>query len=222
MLEKLTIFQKLDEKEIKTLEENLKVYKFKKRKTIFIEGDIPQWFHVLIKGKVKISKFSKNAKEIILEILDAPDFFGTLALLKNIPYPASAIAIDECEIGTIPAQTFLQIVNKYPELQSEILYHVTARLKSAIESLKNMALVDVSSRIVYQLLKLANKYGKKVPEGVLIDLKLTRQDIAEMSGTTTETSIRIISKLKKEGYIIEQNRKIIIKDIEMLFKLLEN
>lgn len=222
MLEKLAIFQILNENDIKTLEKNLKVYKFKKRETIFNEGDIPQWFHVLIKGKIKISKFSNNGKEIILELLDAPDFFGTLALLKNIPYPASAIAIDDCDIGNIPSKTFLQMVNKYPELQSEILHHVTMRLKSGIESLKNIALVDVLSRIVYQILKLANKYGKKVSEGILIDLKLTKQEIAEMSGTTTETAIRIMSKLKKEGYITEQNRKIIIKDIEMLLNLLKD
>jgi len=222
MLEKLAVFQKLNENDIKTLEENLKVCKFKKREIIFNEGDNPQWFHVLIKGRVKISKFSNNGKEIILELLDAPDFFGTLALLKNIPYPASAIAIDDCDIGNVPSQTFLQIVNKYPELQSEILHHVTMRLKSGIESLKNIALVDVLSRIVYQILKLANKYGKRVSEGILIDVKLTKQEIAEMSGTTTETAIRIMSKLKKEGYIIEQNRKIIIKDIEMLFNLLKD
>lgn len=222
MLEKLSIFHKLNENDIKTLEENLKIIKFKKRDTIFNEGDKPRWFHILIKGRVKISKFLNNGKEIILEILDAPDFFGTLALLKNIPYPATAIAIEECDIGNIPSQIFLQIFNKYPELQLEILYHVTMRLKSGIETLKNIALVDVLSRIVYQILKLANKYGKKVSEGVLIDLKLTKQEIAEMSGTTTETAIRIISKLKKEGYIMEKNRKIIIKDIKMLFNLLKN
>ncbi|MCS7232363.1 MAG: Crp/Fnr family transcriptional regulator [Elusimicrobiota bacterium] len=222
MLESLSIFKKLKEDDIKTLEENLKILKFRKRETIFNEGDTPKWFHILIKGRIKISKFSKNAKEIILEILDAPDFFGTLALLKNIPYPASAIAVDECVIGNIPSHIFLQIVNKYPELQSEILHHITTRLRSGIETLKDIALVDVLSRVVYQILKLANKYGKKISDGILIDLKLTKQDIAEMAGTTTETAIRIISKLKKEGYIVEQNRKIIIKDIERLLNLIKD
>jgi|YNPNPStandDraft_1061719.scaffolds.fasta_scaffold00274_6 CRP/FNR family transcriptional regulator len=222
MLKSLAIFKNLKEEDIETLEKNIKKLRFKKRHIIFNEGDAPEGFNVLLKGKVKISKFSQNGREIILEIVDAPDFFGALALLKNFPYPASAIAIDECEIATIPSYTFFQIINKYPELHTEILHHVTMRLKSGIESLKNAALVDVLSRIVYQILKLADRYGEKVSEGILINLKITKHELAEMAGTTTETAIRIISKLKKEGFIIEQNRKIIIKDIKSLLNLLKN
>lgn len=219
MLEEFVIFNELSYDDLRNLEKSLIIQSFKKRQVIFHEGDNPHWFYVLLKGKVKISKTSVDGREIVLEIIDAPDFFGALAVIKNFPYPATAIAIEDCEVGKIGRDIFLEIFNKYPHLNNQILHHITIRLRAGIESLKNVALEDVLSRIVYQILKLATKYGKKVPEGVLIDLKLTKQEIAEMAGTTTETAIRIMGRLKKEGYIIEQNRKIIVKDIERLFEL---
>lgn len=219
MLRDLVIFQTINEEDLNLLEKSLKIIKFIKRDTIFSEGQKPEWFYILLKGKIKISKLSSEGREIVLEIIDGPDFFGALAVLKNFPYPANAITIEECDVGRIPAKVFLHVINKYPQTEAQILNHVTVRLRSGIESLKNIALEDVSSRIAYQLLKLANKYGKSTSEGVLIDIRITKQELAEMTGTTTETAIRTISKFKKMGYISEINHKILIKDIQALLIL---
>ncbi|MGC8795438.1 MAG: Crp/Fnr family transcriptional regulator [Thermodesulfovibrio sp.] len=221
MLEEIAIFNELSNDDLRNLEKNLIIQSFKRRQVIFHEGDKPEWFYILLKGKVKISKCSADGREIVLEIIDAPDFFGALAVIKEFPYPATAIAIEDCEVWKIGRDIFLEVSNKYPRFNNQILHHITMRLKAGVETLKNLALEDVLSRIVYQIFKLITKYGKKVSEGVLIDLKLTKQEIAEMAGTTTETAIRVISRLKKEGYIIEQNRKIIVKDIDRLFELIK-
>lgn len=220
MLKDLSILKNLTEEDLKTLENNLKILKFRKRETIFSEGQTPDGFYILFKGKVKISKFASDGREIVLEIIDAPDFFGALAVLKNFPFPANAIALENCDVGRIPSKVFLQVINKYPHLETQMLHHVTVRLKSGIESLKNIALEEVSSRIAYQLLKLANKYGKNTTEGVLIDFRITKQQLAEMTGTTTETAIRVISKLKKLGYLSEINHKFLIRDIRAISALL--
>ncbi|HQD36455.1 MAG TPA: Crp/Fnr family transcriptional regulator [Thermodesulfovibrio thiophilus] len=222
MLQEIAIFNNLSSDDLLKLENNLIIKNFKKRKTIFNEGDEPLWSYFLLKGKVKISKSSADGRDVVLEIIDAPDFFGTLAVIKGFPYPANAIAMEDCEVGKIKREIFLQIFNKYPELHSQLLHHITTRLKSGIDTLKNIALEDVPSRIIHQLFKLTTKYGKKLPDGVLIDLKLTKQELAEMAGTTTETAIRVISKLKKEGYIYENKHKIIIKDINKLYDLIRN
>ncbi|MCS7215775.1 MAG: Crp/Fnr family transcriptional regulator [Thermodesulfovibrio sp.] len=219
MLKDLSILKNLTEEDLKTLENNLKILKFRKRETIFLEGQTPDGLYILFKGKVKISKFASDGREIVLEIIDAPDFFGALAVLKNFPFPANAIAMENCDVGRIPAKVFLQVINKYPHLETQMLHHITVRLKSGIESLKNIALEEVSSRIAYQLLKLANKYGKNTTEGVLIDFRITKQQLAEMTGTTTETAIRVISKLKKLGYLSEINHKFLIKDIRAISAL---
>lgn len=214
MLRNISIFSKLRDEDIKLIEDSLKVEKFKKKDTIFNEGDRAQFLYLLFKGKVKISKSAKDGREIVLEIIDEGDFFGALALIKDISYPATAIAIEQSEVGKVPAKTFISLIEKYPYLEAQILHHVTMRLKSGIESLKNIAIEDVSSRIAFQLLKLANKYGKNTSQGVLIDMRITKQQLAEMTGTTTETAIRVISKFKKLGYLDEINHKFLIKDIK--------
>lgn len=214
MLKDISIFREVRDEDLKPLEDSLVVEKIRRKQTIFNEGDRAQFFYVLLKGKVKISKVTKDGMEIILEIIDEGDFFGALALIKGISYPASAVAIEQSEVGKIPAKTFLSLIKKYPYLEAQILHHVIMRLKSGIESLKNIATHDVSSRIAYQLLKLASKYGKNTPQGVLIDLRVTKQQLAELTGTTTETAIRVISKFKKLGYLDEINHKILIKDIK--------
>lgn len=216
MLEKIEIFKDLKAEDLQKLEQNIKTEKFKKRQTIFNEGDDADKLYVLLSGKVKISKTSPEGKEIVLEIIDAVDVFGALAVIKGFPYPANAIAMENSLVGKIPKSVFMEIFNKYPELGNKILFHITMRLKSGIETLKNVALQDVKARIIYHLLRFATKYGKKTPDGVLIDLKITKQDLAELAATSVETAIRVMSRLKKDGYITENNKKIVIKNIEAL------
>jgi len=101
MLQEIAIFNNLSSDDLLKLENNLIIKNFKKRETIFNEGDEPSWSYFLLKGKVKISKSSVDGREVVLELIDAPDFFGTLAVIKGFPYPANAIAMEDCEVGKI-------------------------------------------------------------------------------------------------------------------------
>ena len=89
-------------------------------------------------------------------------------------------------------------------------------MKSSYDSLKNIALERVEARIAALLLKLGNKIGVETDEGLMIDMRLTKQDVADMVGTTVETSIRTFSKFRKEGLVTDSDGKIIIKDVEGL------
>jgi CRP/FNR family transcriptional regulator len=92
------------------------------------------------------------------------------------------------------------------------------RMKSSFDSLKNIALERVEARIAALLLKLGNKVGVETSEGLMIDMRLTKQDVADMVGTTVETSIRTFSKFKKDGLVIDSDGKVIIKDREGLMR----
>ncbi len=218
-LNKIDLFKNLSEEELKELEPYLVMESFKKKDDIFAEGDPPEWFYIVSKGKVKITKLSHEGKEIILEIISPYDIFGGVAVLRNFPYPANAIAMEDSEVVKISRKNLMRLVDRFPNLMHCIALKMGDRMKSSYDSLKNIALERVEARIAALLLKLSNKVGVKTADGVLIDMRLTKQDVADMVGTTVETSIRTFSKFKKQGLVTDADGKIIIRDAEGLTAL---
>ena len=185
----------------------------------FSEGDQPEWFYIVSSGKIKITKLSHEGKEIILELISPTDIFGGVAVLRNFPYPANAVAMEETEVIKISRKNLMRLVDRFPNLMYCIALQLGDRMKSSYDSLKNIALERVEARIAALLLKLAGKVGKETRDGLLIDMRLTKQDVADMVGTTVETSIRTFSKFKKQGLLSDKDGKIVIKDQDGLEEL---
>jgi CRP-like cAMP-binding protein len=215
-LRNITLFNNLSEGELKEVTPYLSRLACKKKDVIFSEGDPSDWLYIVSEGKVKITKLSMEGKEIILEVIQPADFFGVVAVLKGFPYPANAVAMEDSRLLRISRSSLLRILDRFPNLMYCLALQLGERMKGSHETLKNIALERVESRIASLLLKLADKTGAKVDGGTLIDMKLTKQDIAEMVGTTVETSIRTMSKFKKLGVLSEQKGKILITNIEKL------
>lgn len=212
-LSKVSIFAGLSNSELKELSHYLIPQSFKKREVIFSEGNPSEWFYIVVEGKVKITKLSQDGKEIILELIHPLDFFGGLAVIRGFPYPANAVCMEDTRLLKITRSDLLKIVDKFPGLMYCMAQQVGDRMKDSHETLKNIALERVEARIASLLLKLSDKTGEKTSDGTAIGMKLTKQDIAEMVGTTVETSIRTISKLKKSGVLAEKAGRIVIKDL---------
>jgi CRP-like cAMP-binding protein len=215
-LKKIDLFKNLSDEELKELEHYLSTSVFRKKDDIFTEGDAPEWFYIVLTGKVKVTKISHDGKEIILEIISPYDIFGGVAVLRNFPYPANAVAMEDSEILKISRKNLMRLVDRFPNLMFCIALQLGDRMKSSYDSLKNIALERVEARIAALLLKLGNKVGVETDAGLMIDMRLTKQDVADMVGTTVETSIRTFSKFKKEGLVTDSDGKIIIKDREGL------
>jgi CRP-like cAMP-binding protein len=215
-LKKIDLFKNLSDDELKELEHYLTTAMFRKKEDIFTEGDAPEWFYIVLTGKVKVTKISHDGKEIILEIISPYDIFGGVAVLRNFPYPANAVAMEDSEILKISRKNLMRLVDRFPNLMYCIALQLGDRMKSSYDTLKNIALERVEARIAALLLKLGNKVGVETDAGLMIDMRLTKQDVADMVGTTVETSIRTFSKFKKEGLVTDSDGKIIIKDREGL------
>jgi CRP/FNR family transcriptional regulator len=218
-LKKISLFSTVTDSDLKEIVPSFTHVAFKKKEVIFSEGDPPDWLYIVAEGKVKITKLSMDGKEIILEVIQPMDFFGGVAVLKGFPYPANAMAMEDSKLIRISRTNLMRILNRFPHLMYRMALQLGDRMKESHESLKNIALERVESRIASLLLKLSDKAGQKVNDGLLIDMKLTKQDIAEMVGTTVETSIRTMSKFKKLGIIAEKEGKILIKDVKKLRSL---
>ena len=132
--------------------------------------------------------------------------------MRGFPYPANAVAMEDSEVLKISRKDLLSLMDRFPGLMYCMAMNIGDRIKDSHETLKNIALEKVEARIASLLLKLAVKTGEKVSDGIMINMKLTKQDIAEMVGTTVETSIRTMSKLSKAGLVSAKSGNIIIRD----------
>lgn len=218
-LKKIELFKNLSDDELKELEPYLVTSSYYKKKDIFSEGDPPEWFFIVSKGKVKITKLSHDGKEIILEIISPTDIFGGVAVIRGFPYPANAVAMEDTEVLKVSRKNLMRLVDRFPNLMYCIALQLGDRMKSSYDSLKNIALERVEARIAALLLKLSNKVGVDTGKGTMIDMRLTKQDVADMVGTTVETSIRTFSKFKKQDLVTEADGKIVIKDKDGLAAL---
>ena len=218
-IKKVSIFNTLSPEDTKEISRYLVPETYTKKEGVFSEGDPSEWLYIVKKGKVKITKLSNEGKEIILEIVPPNEIFGGIAVVRGFPYPANAVAMEETEILKLSRRNLLSIMDRFPDLMYAMAMNIGDRIKDTHETLKNIALEKVESRIASLLIKLSDKAGEKVPEGVAINMKLTKQDIAEMVGTTVETSIRTMSKLTKAGLLTAKSGKIIIRDLEKLKSL---
>ncbi len=211
-LRNIDLFKNLTEDELKELMPYFQAVRHKKKEEIFSEGESPEWFYIVVKGKVKITKLSHEGREIILEIISPTDIFGGVAVIRGFPYPANAVAMEDSEMLRISRKNLMRLVDRFPNLMYCIALQLGDRMKSSYDSLKNIALERVEARIAALLLKLSKKAGVETKEGTLIDMRLTKQDVADMVGTTVETSIRTFSKFKKQGLVSDSEGKFIIKD----------
>lgn len=215
-LKKIPVFSTLSASDSHEVKPYLIPSRFKKKEVIFSEGDPSDWLYIVTHGKVKITKLSQSGRELILEIISPVDFFGAVAVMRGFPYPANAVAMEHTEVLKISRSNLMRVLDRFPNLMYCIAMNIGDRIKCSHEALKNIAIEKVGSRIASLLLKLADKTGVKTDNSVIIDMKLTKQDIAEMVGTTVETSIRTMSKFKKMGVVSEKTGNIIIKDINKL------
>jgi CRP/FNR family transcriptional regulator len=215
----ISIFGTIDEKDLGEIKDYFSVEEFKKKDLVFSEGDPSDWLYGVLKGKVKITKISAEGKEIILEVISPGDVFGAVAVMRGFPYPANAAAMEDTRLLKISRTNFLKILDGYPSVMYCMMQNLGDRMKGSHETLKNIALEKVGSRIASLLLKLAEKSGVETSEGTVIDFKLTKQDIADMVGTTVETSIRTMSQFKRRNLIEERDGQVVIKDLEGLRSL---
>jgi len=211
LLKKSEIFSALTEAEVKRISALFEKITFRNDEVIFTEGDPSDKFYIVAEGNVKILKHTMMGKDIILEIMSPGDIFGGVAVLDKKPYPASAQAMESTIAMRISRQNLLKIMEEYPILKLEIVRYFSDKLRDAHEMLKNIATERVEKRIAALLLKLSEKVGVDDDGYRKIDFPLTRQEIAEMVGTTVETCIRTISKFQKKGMVKSSNGRISIK-----------
>lgn len=150
---------------------------------------------------MKLTRPTLTGQDVLLDMLAPGEFFGSLSALGDAEYADTAQAQTACCILGIGTLDFQAILRQYPTIAIEVLNIVTGRLQTAQETIRQLSANSVESRVAAALLKLAEKLGEETKAGTLIQTPLSRQDLAEMTGTTTETVSRVLSHFRKAGLI---------------------
>ena len=194
---------------------------FGKDEYIFFEGDPSSWLGVILEGRVKMIKHSEAGKDVVLDVMSPGEMVGEVAAFDGSPYPATAQAMEPTVVASIYRDDFLRLLKQYPAVALRVIEETGRRLREAQETIKSMAVERVERRIARILLKLAATTGSSSEDGIIIELPLTRQDIAEMVGTTVETAIRTMSKFRKRGLVQTKRGRVIILDPHQLVRIAE-
>jgi len=203
----------IDEKE--TLGENKGNNLYKKGQSIFYEGNQPHGLFCIFKGKVKLSKLGENGKEQVVRFAKTGDVLGYRSLFSNEPYQATATAMEDTYACHISTHNFMKVLNTNSKLSFQAVKILSEDLKNAEQHLLNITQKTVKQRIAEALLILYKTFGF-TEDNQTLNVSLTRQEIGDIAGTTTETTIRTLAKLKKEGVILLYGKKIGISNISLL------
>lgn len=178
------------------------------RNTLLIsEQDHSDALFFVIDGKVKIFVSDENGKEVILNILGAGEYFGEISLIDEAPRSASAMTMKPSRILSVPRRGFERCLMERPEISVKLMRLLTGRLRALTDVAKNLALQDVYGRLRGTLQKLA----RETSEGLVIEQRLTHQDLANMVGASREMVSRIMKDLSNGGYVETDSKSITIR-----------
>lgn len=216
MLRNIPLFAQLSDEHYNLLATNLGAQSFAQGETIFHQGSAGNSLYIIISGQVRIFTVSEAGQELTVSIFRDGNFFGELALLDGLPRSASAQAMCTTTTLTLHRAAFLHIINACPPIAASILEVMAARLRQTTTNAEQLAGLSAAERVVQQLVRLAQQHGISDGAATLIDLRLTQDSLASISGTTRETVNRVLSGLRDQGLVQLERARIRVIDLHRL------
>jgi CRP/FNR family transcriptional regulator, nitrogen oxide reductase regulator len=176
----------------------------------FRQGDHAVAQYVLLEGSVKLTQITPEGHQVLLRVVGPGEVFAAIAVLEDTRYPVTAQAATPCRALAWDTASMLDLMSRYPELAINALRVMARRVQEFQDRYRELATERVEQRIARALTRLARQSGRRTEEGVLIDLTLTRQDIAEMTGTARFTISRTLAEWEQQGIVRVGRERIVI------------
>lgn len=189
----------------------------KKNKFIFQEGMDAEELYIILSGKIQISKITADGRELSLRICGENDIFGELTLFTSSPkYLLSAKAIENAEIAAVKKDVIEREIFHNSALAFEFMKWMSDHFRKTQTKFRDLVLNGKKGALYSTLIRMTNSYGIQKTDGILIDLPLTNQELANFCGTSRESTNRILNELKKECVISINKGKIVVHDLQFL------
>lgn len=206
ILGRLPFFQDLPDAALEEINQSFHEIGYTGGEIICFAGDPAERLFVVADGRVKLVRHTTAGKDVLLDMLTTGEFFGSLAGLSDDVYPDTAQAQTPVCVLTIGKDAFRHILDRHPSVTLRVVDIMAARLRAAHERVRQLSISSVEERIAHVILVLSDKFGEQSEVGLLIQVPLTREDLASMAGTTPETASRVMSQFQKDG-LVEAGRQ---------------
>ncbi|MCP4010134.1 MAG: Crp/Fnr family transcriptional regulator [Proteobacteria bacterium] len=188
---------------------------------LFHQGDSAISCVIVNRGRLKLTKLNEQGKEVILRYIGIGELTAAIAVLKDRDYPVTAESIEETDVTVWDKPTMMQMMREYPDIAINLLGIILERIEDVQNRYLEVCTERVDQRIARSLLRLMRRAGLKVPDGIHINIPLSRQNIADYSGTTLYTVSRTLSAWEKKGWISSGRERIVVTDPHALVRFSE-
>ena len=221
-LGKVPFFRSFNREVLQQVNKKFSASHFEAGQSIYYEGEKSTLLRVVVFGAVKLIRRTEDGKEILVDMLKPGEYFGSLNELGDDTYAESVTAQSYACILSIGNRDFRSLLNAHPSIAVAVLDLTAEKLKTAREQIHHLTTLSVEKRIAHILLILCDKFGEESKHGLLLQLPLSRKDLADMAGTSTETASRTMSRFQQDGIITSGRQWVAIKDERALNTVISN
>ncbi len=211
----LWIFENLDSAEIEALSQDAQRKRSSKGQALFLQGDATDEMFLIKGGRVKLTKVLENGNELTLDIRKAGDFVGENMFAEEGHYPVSAYCLEETLTCGFSRSQFERIVLDHPKIGLQVIKNLSERISWLSSRVGSLALTNIEERLYRVLVNVAKEHGTRAPQGTIIQLPLTHEDLGFLTGAHRVSITRAIKSLKGAGKIIQEDKKMILPAINV-------
>lgn len=178
---------------------------------LFHQDDPADRIYVIKSGRIKLTQLSDDGQQVLMRVATPGMLIAIIAIVPGIVYPVTAQAAEDSQLFSWTNEAMNRLIENHPPLAFKVMRHLADHVREFQDRYRELATERVERRLARTIIRLASQAGKKTSEGVLLDLPLTRQDLAEMTGTTLYTVSRILSQWESQGLVEAGREKVVIK-----------
>jgi CRP-like cAMP-binding protein len=211
ILAKIELFRGLSESDLDAILAEARDLSFEEESFLFYQDDPAERVFVLKSGRIKLTQLADDGQQVLMRVMTPGMMFAAISLVEGAVYPVSAEAAAPSQVIYWSQEKLLALVQRYPQLALNAVKVLAGHVREFQNRYRELATERVERRLARNVLRLASQTGRKTDEGVLLDLPLTRQDLAEMSGTTLFTVSRILSQWEHQGLVLSGRERLVIR-----------
>lgn len=221
LLKNLDLFRAVAEKDLDAVLSIARGMRVNGGEPVFMQGDPAESFFVLLHGHLKVVQTTPDGEQVVVRYVMPGEVFGIARAMRRPTYPATCVAVEESIVLSWPSVQWDGFIAGNPQFAFNALQTVGQRLQDAHTRIKELSTEEVEQRVARCILRLVDASGEKSDEGVSINFPITRQEIAEMTGTTLHTVSRILSSWKDQGLVLTGRKRVTVCKVDDLIRLAE-